>query len=261
MLLVASVLGILARALVLTSEGVSRMTSTGNINAVLQEEGESALREIIADLRRSGIHQGEVNGTWYPYYFEDGVADAPFTVHSHPPADSEADADDSDFGPNREIVFVLPSDLDDDGRPDVDTDDDLTPELDGDGDGTRTDSASDTNGIWDPARNTVHPESGVVWSHDEISYVVITGPDGVNYLERRVNGDPASGRRIARYVERVVFEDAAAAGITDSLESVRVRIFLRKRDDSGLLFRRSAEVWVKLRNGMSEADRQQGIGV
>lgn len=245
--LVASILGLLAQALVEASTSMGRMTSMGSVQTVLQEGGEKALSTIIADLSKAGYRT--VNGKTYPYVFDEGVALAPFAVHAHGPPPREATAGDPDFGILREIVFLLPSDVDGDRRPDMDADLNGIPELDGNGDGVRSEDPSDRIGIWDPAASTIDPETGVLWSHDEISYVVIPHADGTNYLERRVNGDPASARRIAANVERIQFDTPTTSGWGIPLGSVRVQIFFRLRDKAGTVYRHEAEVVLGLRNG------------
>lgn len=245
--LAASILTLLARALVESATSMSRVTSSGNTQTVLQEQGEKALRAIIADLSRSGYTT--VDGKLFPYVFTDGVADEPgFEQHGHPLPEQEAEEGDPDFGVLREIVLVQPADVDRDGRPDMDGDLDGTPELDGDGDGVRSESGADLDG-WDPGANDIDPAAGLVWSHQEISYVVVTRPDGINYLERRVDADPDRARRIASDVERVQFDtwESSAWGIP--VDSVRVQIFFRRRSEDGTLYRHRAEVVVHLRNG------------
>jgi prepilin-type N-terminal cleavage/methylation domain-containing protein len=145
-------------------------------------------------------------GLPYPGIFLNGAAPAP---HAHPPAQTLAQPGDPDFGPSREIIFLQPADADGDGIPDLDANGNL---------------------IWDPR---------------EFSYVVITGPDGVNYLERRIDG--AQPRMIARNVERIDFEDSTLSG-TVPLLCVRVRIFYRKVDQNGTMHMHSAESLVRLRN-------------
>lgn len=258
LVLVTSVLGILARALVLTSDSLGRITSTGNTKGVLQAEAEKAARHVIEDLRNSGLfRQDPIHGKFYPYFFEDGVPDDPaFDEHAHAPAASEARPGQRDFGPNREIVFILPADLDADERPDIDASLDGVPELDGNGDGEYTDDAADVNGLWDALENEIHTTSRVVWSANEISYVVNTGPDGINHLERRVNGGADGVQRVAKYVERVVFEDQDDTNFDIGPDSVRMTIYLRKRTPDGIVIRHDTEVWVSMRNGESAG----GIG-
>jgi hypothetical protein len=115
-----------------------------------------------------------------------------------------------DFGPNREIVFLQPADADGNAVPDVGADGNL------------------------------------VWSPNEISYVVVTGADGVNYLQRRVNaGQPL---RIASHVERVVFDDQITSGFAIPPRSIRVQIFFREPDEEGSLIRYSTQALTRMRN-------------
>lgn len=245
---VASILTVLTKALIESATSMSQVTSSGNTQALLQEQGQEALRAIIADLSRSGFK--DVNGKTFPHVFDDAEAfDPDFAAHTHALPNQEAAAGDPDFGPLREIVLTMPADLDGDGRPDLDLDFDGTPELDGNGDGNRTDDAGDVGGLWDPAQNTIDPDTGLVWSHDEISYIVNTRPDGFNYLERRVDADPGTARRVARDVERIQIDTPATSAWAIPLGTVRVRVFLRRRDGGGHLYRHRAEVVVNLRNG------------
>jgi len=146
----------------------------------------------------------------YPYLFVDGNAAAAFDVHDHAPATEHATPGDDDFGPNREIVLVHPADADDDGEPDFD--------------GT----------------------GALVWSTDEISYVLVTGLDGINVLERRVNG--RSPRTVARHVERVLFDDITTSGFELPLDAVRVRLWFRVPDGQGGFLRHRIEATTRLRN-------------
>jgi len=248
LVIVITVLSMLARMLVTTSESMSRITSTGTTVGVLQGEGEDALRQITNDLRRSGFET--VDGLEYPYVIDDGAPiDPSYALHAHAAAPLTAQPEDPDFGPRRTIVFVLPSDLDRDGRPELDADRDGWPELDGNGDGVPSDAAEDVEHLWDGAENTLHPETGLVWSHDEVSYVVVVLADGSRVLQRRVNNDAASARIVARYVERVQFDTPESSGWVVPLGAVRVRIFFRSTDADGHIFRARNEVTVRLRNG------------
>lgn len=248
LVIVLTVLTMLARMLVTTSQSMSRVTSTGTIEGVLQGEGEDALRQIIGDLRRSGFET--VDGLDYPHVFDDGVPlDPNFLSHAHPAAPPTAAPGEPDFGPQRSLVLVLPSDLDRDGRPELDADRDGWPELDGNGDGVHTDEIEDVQGLWDPALNTIQPETGLVWGHDEVSYVVVVLADASRVLQRRVNNDAASARVVARHVERVQFDTPESSGWAVPLGAVRVRLFFRTTDAEGHIFRARNEVTVRLRNG------------
>ncbi len=199
------VLGTLAHALT----GVRDVTNSEGVKAQLQSSGERALEMIISDLRASGF--STVGGIDYPVLFENGAAPNGLAEHVHSPAPKEARPSDSDFGPNREIVFRLPADADGDGRPDVTVD------------------------------------GQVIWDAREFSYVVINDPDGVNRLERRIDG--VAAQRVASWVERIVFDDAASSGFVVPLNSIRVRIDFRRPDDNGLQMRHSVEASVRTRNG------------
>lgn len=146
-------------------------------------------------------------GAAYPQFFLDGAGPLP---HTHPPATKLAQPGDPDFGPNREILFLQP----------LDADGDQIPDLDGNG-----------RLLWDPT---------------EISYVVITGLDGTNYLERRVNG--VAPRIVAKNVERIEFEDSNVPPASVPIGCLRVRIFFRKQDANGAWHRLTAESMVRLRN-------------
>jgi len=244
LILVISVLGFLASALIESSVNMSRVTSTGNVKSLLQMEGEKALNAMITDLKRSGFVF--VNGKNSPAIITDGVADDPaFAAHDHPLPNQTIAPGDIDFGPLQEVVFVLPADMDGDGRPDMDIDGNGVPELDANQDGVRTEDPGDIV-AWNAGVNDIDLNTGVVWSHDEISYTVVTQADGRNYLERRVNG--ANPRQIARDVERIEC-DRTDTDATVALGSLRVRIFFRTTNSAGALFRHMNEVTIKLRNG------------
>ena len=245
--LAATILTVLARSLVESAESMGRLTHTGSVKTQLQIEGQGALDSFIEDLGRSAFRT--VNGRSYPYVFDSAVADLPFDAHSHTLPVMEAESGDSDYGTLREIVFVLPADLDGDGRPDMDVDLNGTPELDGNKDGVRSEDPADLDGIWDPTENTIDEDTGVVWSHTEYSYVLLTRADGVNHLMRCVDGDTSTGRSVAIHVERVQVDTSATSQWSLGLEVVRLQVFFRTDDREGTLFRHKSEVVVTLRNG------------
>lgn len=200
------ILLVLAGSLTQTSRALKGITITGSIQEALQEDGVRAMRSIIDDLRRSG------DLVDYPYLFLDGNANGGFDAHDHAAATKTAVDGEPDFGPNREIVFLLPADADADGVPDVDA------------------------------------AGALEWDATEFSYVVVTDAEGVNVLQRRVDG--ANPRTIARHVERIAFDDSTTAGLGEvPVDAVRVRLFLRMRDDQGTVHRYSTESVVQLRNG------------
>ncbi len=213
MTMVIVLLSLVTGSIVSVMGGMRRVNISGNAQVDLQREGERALARIVTDLRRSG--DLTIAGKGYPYLFEDGALDVDFEVHDHPLALKTAQPNEYDFGPNREIVFLLPEDVTGpegvaDGVPDV-----------------------DANGA-------------LLWSANEVSFVVTTRADELNYLERRTNG--GAPERVCRFVERVVFDDTISSGFQVPLGAIRVRIFLRKTDASGVVHRYSGEVTVRLRN-------------
>ena len=158
---------------------------------------------------RGDLRRSGAHGS-YPYLFDGGAASAPFTAHAHAPAVEHAVPGDADHGPDREVVFRLPADDDGDGEPDLD-------------------------------------RSGALrWSTPEIGYALVTAADGVNQLERRVDGRPE--RVVARHVERVLFDDARSAPGEVPLGALRVRLWFRLPDGEGGAYRHRIEALTRLRN-------------
>jgi len=199
---------IVSGTLVMVMESLESMTSVNETQANLQTMADDALFDMVADLRRSS--NLEFGGVAFPYVFDGGEADAAFADHSHAAAGGEAADGDADAGPDREVVFLLPADVDSDGRPDV-----------------------DGNG-------------NLEWDMREVSFTVRTGEDGVNRLERRIDG--ANPITIGRYVERLVVDTSESSGFVIPLDSVRIRLFFRRLDRDGKLLRYSNEAVVALRN-------------
>lgn len=204
-----SLLVIVMGSLAWAMTGLRGLVSSGRDRAALQSSGQMALIEMIEELRHSGVVQLE--GVRYPVIFENGDPGENHPGLEHEPALNHSEPGDPDFGRDREIIFRLPLDQDGDRRPDLDENGEL------------------------------------LWSADEISYVVVTRADGENYLERRVNG--ASPRMLCRFVERLVIDDAESSAFDCPLGCVRVRLFLRKRDGQGVVHRYLTEGVVALRNG------------
>lgn len=204
-----SILVLLAAALLRATTGLRELGNAGGVQVELQEMGERALLRVADDLKRSGF--ANLGGVDYPYFFEDGAAEDPFLVFAHVPANSEAAAGEPDFGAPREIVILQPRDQDADTVPDI------------------------------------GPDGRLIWDPIDVAFALVTRNDGVNVLQRRTrNGDV---RPLARYVERVTFDDNLTSGFEVPLDAVRVRIFFRKRDAKGTLYRHMAERTVRLRNG------------
>ncbi len=205
----AVIMIVLAGSFIAVIGAMKRMSEAGDVRVRMQQHGTSALDAIIDDLRLSGFV--DVGGNSYPFLFDDGVAGAPFEVHDHLPASTSAEQNEYDFGENREIVFLLPADGNGDDVPDIDG------------------------------------AGQLIWGTDEISYVLVTGPDGVNLLQRRVNA--GAPRTVARHVERVTFDDTLSSAFEVPFGAVRVRLFFRMPDDTGIVHRHSVETTVRLRNG------------
>jgi hypothetical protein len=161
-------------------------------------------------------------GTAFPYTFESG--DSLFNdAHDHLPADEHAEPGEPDFGSDREIVLILPRDEDTLGPPAVVGVPDDIPDLDVNGE--------------------------LIWGAQEFSYVLVTSPDGINRLERRVDG-AAPGQVMASWVERVRFDDFHSDPLAiPNSGSVRVRLWLRKPDSGGTVHRWTGEAMVRMRNG------------
>jgi prepilin-type N-terminal cleavage/methylation domain-containing protein len=215
MLVAVTVLSLLAGSLSMSLKHMRGLTTTGTSQATLQAASERALRRISADLSRSGSIN--LMGNAYPFLFDDGAAIDAFAGHAHPAATHTAVAGEPDFGPTREVVFVLPREADLPGTygrdvPDIDI------------------------------------NANLIWDVTEFSYVLITGVDGINYLQRRVNG--AAPTTIASNVERVVFDDNPSSGFVLPVDTIRVRLFFRKTDAQGVVHRYTAEQIIKLRNGV-----------
>jgi prepilin-type N-terminal cleavage/methylation domain-containing protein len=212
-----TILVIVLSALAWAIDGMRGLAESAQERSSLQTAGQAALLEIMSDLSRSGVTtqavdvDGDLVDVRFPVIYEGGDPGEEFPDHVHAPAVENAAPGEPDFGRDREILFLLPRDADADRRPDLDEDGNL------------------------------------LWGAQVISYVLVTRQDGSNYLERRVDG--AAPRIVARFVERVLFEDAANAAYEIPLGSVRVRIFLRKLDAFGHVQRYFTEAVVALKNG------------
>jgi len=207
--LVELLIGVAILALFLGSLALS---SSNMLRMGVASDVRSHVQETAATTLTTILDDLRVSGVTapYPYLFVDGNAAAPFDAHAHAPAAEHAEAGDDDFGPNREIVFLHPADQD---RDDV-------PDFDGAGD--------------------------LVWGAREISYVLVTGTDGVNALERRTND--GARRVVARNVERVLFDDITTSNFELPLDAIRVRLWFRVPDGNGGELRHRVEATTRLRN-------------
>lgn len=216
-----TILSVLLFALNQTLGSVHQLTESGSVQTRLQLEAARALREISRDVRRSGFVPIDATHG-YPYVFDGGAPpDADMALHAHVPAAQSAEPDDPDFGPSREVVLVQPLDADDDGDP--------------------------SNGLVPDGRPDLGADGQLVWSPTTVSFVLVTAADGTNVLQRRLDG--AAPRPIARFVERVVFDTVAQDPVLVPLGALRVRLWLRTRDERGVLYRLFIEETLQLRNG------------
>ncbi len=206
----ATILLLLVGSLMQSVSSMSRGATYASIDSELQAMSERAIRSILHTMKPSGF--AVVAGNRYPNIFIDGNAQGAFAASAHAPAVHQAVAGDVDFGPTQEIVFVQPADANADNRPDID-------------------------GL-----------GHMVWSGNQFAYVLVTRADGVNSLQRRIDG--AAPREIANHVERLTFDDnTTSGGIQVPLRALRVRIWFRRTDEKGAVHRLFTEAMVKLRNG------------
>ena len=181
----------------------ARMSKRGDVKAELQQKGREALKEIVEELQQSGfLENGDPANPLdnYPYIFTDGNAQVPYSSFAHTPAQHQAESGSSADGPTREIVFRLPKDKNNDGI------------------------------IYDDKTGRIE------WGNEDIAYVLVTGNDGVNRLERRVHsaGAQVGYRVIAEDVERVTFDSI----YTDSAiqyNQIVVTLFLMRKTDDGFV--------------------------
>ena len=123
------------------------------------------------------------------------------------------------YGENREIVFLLPADADRDGAPD----------LSGTGQ--------------------------LVWDSVDFSYVLVEGPNGTPQIERRMNNQ--LDRIVATNVERL-FIQRQSDDPSVPFGALRIQIWLRMSDTTGLEHPYFVEATVRLRNTNREFLAAQG---
>ena len=247
LILSMTVLAVLVRILVGATSSLGSMAEVGNLEARIHRSSEQAMNWILRDLRNSGFQV--VDGRDYPHILDGGVGTDGFEAYTYVPAPSGATAGDPNFGPTKGIVLCLPSDLDGNGRPEMDADGDGIPELDGNHDGTPSDAASDVAGIWGPTLGTINSDTRLVWGHDDITYAVVVGPTGENELVRLIANGAGGRRVIARSVDRVEFDTIrSAGGVGFPSDSIRVRIYFRVLDSEGHAYRSRHEAVVQLKN-------------
>lgn len=234
----ATILLLLAATMVEAVAQVGALGKAGSVNARLQLGAQDAITRITADLKSAGFVNA--NGKTYPYLYEDGDADSAFAVHGHAPANEYAQDDEPDFGVNRGIVFVRPTFE----EMVQDVDGNNWPLVDGNGD------ANDVSGVQVVKRYqfpAIGNDGSAGFQAEEVSYVLVTAADGVNELQRRVDG--AISSVVARGVERLVFDTSITDPVGVPVGAVRVRLWLRLRDEGGTVHRQSTGTVVRLQNG------------
>jgi hypothetical protein len=235
----ATILFLLAGSMIEAVDQVGALGRAGSVEGRMQQGANDALAQVTSDLKQSGFVSA--SGKDYPHLFEDGDAGVDFANHDHAVPTENSHSGDDDFGVNREIVLVQP---------------------------TFVEVAQDSTGVnWElyddeglpvqlPGGLTVTKQYTVPaigndgsagWQGSEISYVLVTAADGVNELQRRVDG--ASAQVVARGVERVLFDTATTDPTGCPVDAVRVRVWMRIRDEEGTWRRHSAETVVRLQNG------------
>jgi len=206
---VVGILALVTLALLTLFSTSNSLFRAGNVSADVEEQGRIALMNIADEIKEAGFFTDPDSGESYPYIFPEGQPESPFWEYYHTPAQHQAEPGTPAYGPTREIVFRMAEDLD--------------------GDGYKT--ASDTGEI--------------EWGPDEIAYVLVTGPDGVNQVERRVNNGP--GQIIARYVERLCFDDINTDA-TVPYGQIKVTLHMRKTTSDGRVVKASYSTLVRMRN-------------
>ncbi len=214
-----ALLSVVVGTLLSSTQSMITVRTTENSRLQLQHMGEKALRSIVSDLRVSGFDVELATGKQYPEVFNDGNATGGFALHAHPPVSEGVVAGVPGFGVNKEIVFLLPADDDRNGVPDLSATGDL------------------------------------IWDASDFSYVLVEGPGGVSQLERREEGE--LDRIVTTHVERLLFE-RQADDASIPFAAVRVRIWFRMPDSTGLFHPHFVESTVRLRNTNREYLAGQG---
>lgn len=215
-----TILFILMGSLTRSLTSLKGVTTAGDTNGRLQEAGERILKTISDDMKRSGFVT--IGAKDYPFLFNEGDANSNwqgtptngFAAHNHAAPNHAAGPGEIDFGVTRELVFTLPQDADENGVPDVDA------------------------------------AGALAWDAREFSYVLVTRPDGINYLERRADGGAI--QKVGMFVERVAFDTNETTLLEPNpvpLGAVRIQVFLRQQDEVGLVHRYTARAVVRMRNG------------
>lgn len=242
----ASLLIMITGALVTQLDATREQSLTVRTGERLQTAGESALREIGEELRKSGFVWA--NGKQYPTLFVDGAPGAGFEVYAHAKAAEHEKTGAPGHGLNREIAFARPT----------------LRKIGQAPDGTNycldcSESEIDAGGMYEepPAGQIdyvriydapyIDPSTGtVLWSAADSAFVLVTEPSGRNALQQR-SGTTVL-RTLARDVERLVFDTSTSDPVGVPVGAVRARLWLRATDENGTVQRWQGELVTDLRN-------------
>ena len=202
--------GFLAAVMAALSDAMVQREVQGTY-ALMQMDARRALDRISSELRMSGRIPNPAPGQpEYPYTFVNGGA---LGVYNHPsrhePAAKHVGPESPAFGDNREIAFRIPADID--------------------GDGLLTSSAT----------------GKIEWCDYDVAYVLVTGADGTNTLERWEDGERTDV--IARYVERIAF-DTINTDPTIDMNSVVVNVYVARPTAMGVWLEMHVWTVVNMRN-------------
>lgn len=241
----SSVLFLITAALVQQLESTRRVALVARTGERLHASGTSALKAVGDELRRSA--RTWVDGVEYPLLCVDGDPGAGPGYLAHQGAIEHAEIGEPDHGPNVELAFAMPQMRrlaeGADGRNyclDCD-EDELDPDMYHDPD----EAVGDFVRIYQAPY--IDPVTGLVrWSDELASLAVVPDARGRNALELRVAG--VRTKTLARDVERIVCDTSATDPVGVPVGAVRVRLWLRSRDETGALQRWRGESVIHLRN-------------
>ncbi|MEY2747834.1 MAG: hypothetical protein RL112_2876 [Planctomycetota bacterium] len=241
----SSVLFLITAALVQQLEATRRLALVARTGERLHAGGTSALKAVGDELRRSA--RTWVDGVEYPLLCVDGDNGQGPDYLAHPPANEHADEGEPDHGPNVELAWARPTlrriAQGADGRNHcLDCSED---EIDGEMYHDPDESDGDHVRVYQAPY--IDPATGLVrWSDELGSLAVVPDARGRNALELRVAG--ARTKTLARDVERIQCDTSATDPVGVPVGAVRVRLWLRSRDETGAVQRWSGESIVHLRN-------------
>lgn len=242
----ASLLIVLTGALVAQLDATRRQSLEVRTSERLQTAGDAALREIGEELRKSGFVYA--NGKQYPSLWIDGSPGTGFQAYSHVRAAEHDTSGQPGFGYNRELAYALP----------------VMRRIGQAASGINhcldcSSSELDPGGMYEPPPLNataylriyqapyISPASGkVVWAAQDGAFVLVTESSGRNALQQRRGTTVV--RTLARDVERLVFDTSSTDPVGVPVGTVRVRLWLRAKDQNGAVQRWQGESMVDMRN-------------